>query len=290
MNSIRIILLVLLFSLSSATAKDKGPWKEQFIEVGDIKIRYLDAGSGDRTLVFIPGWTMPAEVWRDQIGYFSSRGFRVIAFDPRSQGMTTKTEIGNSYYQHAADLHQFLKNLKIEHSYLIGWDAGVLTLLEYISSPETTKPEKMVFVGGSPAALKSEDYPGATTVKQIRSLFLDLQDNRSKATEKYVHSLFTQGHPQFLYTELMDACSKTPMSAAISLLFDQFTGDRRAALLRVPVPTLIMTTPENRQLGEYMNAKTPRSNLLVIEEAGNAMFLDKPQAFNQAIESFLGDK
>ena len=103
---------------------------------------------------------MTADIWKEQILYFSSRGFRVIALDPRSQGLTTKTESGNTYQQQAADLHAFLQALKIEHSYLVGYGSGVLALLDYISSPEALKPEKMVFVDGSPAALKSEDYPG----------------------------------------------------------------------------------------------------------------------------------
>jgi non-heme chloroperoxidase len=277
---------VVLLSIASGAAKE---WKDLFVDIGDIKIHYLDAGSGDRTLVFIPGWTMPAEVWKNQITYFSTRGFRVIALDPRSQGLSAKTEVGNTYQQHAADLHEFLKVLKIDHSYLIGWDAGVTSLLEYIASPETFKPEKMVFVGGGPAALKSDDYPGSMSLQAFRSLFLALQDDRGKATDKLVQGLFKENHPGYLYTELAKSSLKTPMSAALSLLLDQYTGDRRSALLHVAVPTLIVANSEDRLLGEYLKSKTPRSTLEIIEGAGNAMFLDKPQAFNQALESFFGE-
>jgi non-heme chloroperoxidase len=283
------VFVAMLFLVASALAKEKGLWKDSFVQVGDIKIHYLDTGEGDRTLVLIPGWTMAAEVWREQIPYFASRKFRVIAYDPRSQGLTTKTETGNTYQQHAADLHAFLKQLKIEHSYLVGFASGVTTLLEYVTSPETYKPEKLVFVNGSPAALRQDDYPGSMTTQQIRSLLLGLQDDRQKATEQMVRSLFKSRQPEALYKDLTDASMKTPMGAALSLLFDQFTGDRRPALLHVAVPTLIVTGPGNRSLGEYLQTKTPRSTLEVIEDAGDAVFLDKPQAFNQALETFLGE-
>ena len=148
--------------------KESGPWRDRYLQVGDIKIHYLEAGAGDRTLVFVPGWMTPAEVWKEQIPYFSSRGFRVIAVDPRSQGETTRTELGNTYQQHAADLHAFLQSLKIERCYLVGWAAGVTTLLEYLSSPEVLKPEKVVFVEGGPAMVKLEDYPGSVTPQQAR--------------------------------------------------------------------------------------------------------------------------
>ena len=280
-----LILFSFVFLVAGPTVfgKEKG-----VVEVGDIKMHYLDVGTGDRVLVFIPGWTMTADIWKEQILYFSSRGFRVVALDPRSQGLTTKTESGNTYQQHAADLHAFLQALKIEHSYLIGYGSGVLTLLDYISSPEALRPEKMVFVDGSPAALKSEDYPGSMTIQQARRLVLSLEENRGKATEQFVRSLFKQHPAESLITEMTASITKTPLSAALALYFDLFTGDRKSALLHVPVPSLVITNPEGRQIGEYMKSKIPRCSLEVIENAGSAMFLDKPQTFNQVLENFLG--
>jgi non-heme chloroperoxidase len=281
--------LLIIMSIAPGTAKDKGPWKDVLVSVGDIKIHCLDAGSGERTVVFVPDWTIPAEIWKDQITYFSSRGFRVLAYDPRSQGLTTKTESGNTYQQQAADLHALLKALKIDHSYLVGWDASVTMLLEYISSPETFKPEKIVFIGGSLAASKIDDYPGSATLQQARSLLLDFQEDRAKATDKFVRSLFKANQPEYLYSELIAGSLKTPTGAALSLLFDQYTGDRRSALSHVSVPTLIVTNSDNRLIGEYFKSKIKRATLEVIEGAGNAIFLDKPQTFNQALESFFGE-
>ncbi len=283
-------VLILLVIAISAAAAAKGPWIDKFIQVGDIKIHYLEAGGGDRTLVFIPGWIVTADVWREQIPYFSVRGFRVIALDPRSQGQTTKTEVGNTYQQHAADLYAFLQALNIEHSHLVGWSAGAITLLEYLSSPETLRPEKAVFVDCIPFFAKQEDYPGSTTPQQARKLLLSFQDDRDKAIDQYIRSLFKMNQGEILIKELYEGSRKSPQAAAATLYFDQFTGDRRPALRHVAVPSLIMTTPENRAIGEYMQAKIPRSTLEVIEGTGSALFLDKPQAFNQALEAFLGER
>jgi len=49
-------------------------------------------------------------------------------------------------------------------------------------------------------------------------------------------------------------------------------------------------SPANRTLGEYMQSKIPRSKLEVIDDSGHALFLDKPQAFNQVVEAFLGEQ
>jgi microsomal epoxide hydrolase len=288
LTSVAVVCLALVLPLISGAA-DKKPWKDSQIQVGDIKIHYIEAGAGERALVFIPGWTMTAEIWKEQILYFSSRGFHVFALDPRSQGQTTKTEVGNTYLQQAADLHAFLKALKIEHASLVGWSSSVAVLLEYLSSPETLQPEKLVLVDGSPCGLKDADCPSGATIQQVRTMLLAIEDDRSKMTTQFVRSMF-RSHPQeLLVKEIGDACLKTPTGAALSLFIDGITGDRRPALARVGVPTLVVVPDERRLLGEDMQSKITRAKLEVIPEAGHALFLEKPQTFNQILESFLGD-
>ena len=82
---------------------------------------------------------------------------------------------------------------------------------------------------------------------------------------------------------------KVPTGTVVSLLMDLFTGDRRPLLPRVRVPTLIVMPDSNRLLGEYLEKKIKGSKLEVIPEAGHALFLEKPQSFNQVLESFLGE-
>ncbi len=271
-----------------ASAAEKKPWKEANVGIGDIKIHYLEAGTGDRALVFIPGWTMNAEVWKEQITYFSARGFHVYAIDPRSQGQTTKTEGGNTYLQQAADLHAFLKTLKIEHAALVGWSEGVAVLLEYTSSPDALQPEKLVLVDGSPCGFRDNDNPSGLTMQQARTFMLSLQDDRAKATAQFVKSMFASNPQEILLKDLSDSSLKVPMGAAESLFFDFWSGDRRADLARISVPTLVIVPDRNRMRGEYMQSKIVRSTLQVIADAGHALILEKPQTFNQYVEDFLG--
>lgn len=281
-----VLAAVLLLAAAPAEAQ-RGAWKELTQRVGDIRVRYLEAGAGARFLVFIPGWTMTAEVWREQIVYFAARDFHVIAFDPRSHGQTTKTEEGNTYQQHAADLHAFLKALKIEAPILVGWSAGVATILEYVASPEAIPPEKLVLVDGSPAGFKDADYPGGATHQQMRAVLMGIEEDRAKWTDQFVRGMFRAAQAELRYRELAEGSLKTPTGAMIALLFDLFTGDRRPALLRIQVPTLIVVPDGNRLLGEYLQSRIAGSKLEVIGDAGHALFLEKPQAFNQVLEAFL---
>ena len=284
------ILLALPFLISMSVAADKKPWKDLFLQTGDIKVHYLEAGTGTRHLVFIPGLTMIAEIWKEQFPYFAARGFHVLALDPRSHGLTTKTEEGNTYHQQAADLHVFLKTLNIEHPILVGWSAGVVVLLEYISSPDTLQPEFLVLVDGAPALFNQADYPHGYTMQQAREFVMNIQDDRAKFSDQFVRGMFKSKQPELVYKELVTGSLKTPTGTAISLFFDLFSGDRRPALMRVPSPTLILMTQDRLSLGEYLQSKIPRAKLEVIPDTGHALFLEKPQTFNQILEKFLGEQ
>ena len=264
-------------------------WEDRKAKVGDISIRYLEAGSGDRIIVFMTGWTLASEMWKEQIPYFAARGFRVIAFDPRSQGKTTQTETGNTFRQHAADLYAFLLQVRAEHCFLVAWDSSVNTVLDYISSPDSVRPNKIILVDGYPSALKRDDFPGTTTLSQLRAQFHQIQEDREKFTEQFVAGLFKKPQDASFLKNMKKYALKTPIGTSMSLLFDIATGDRLSDLSRISVPTLVISTPENRLAAEYMQSKISRGDLVVIEDSGHAIFLDKPQAFNQAVEEFIGE-
>jgi pimeloyl-ACP methyl ester carboxylesterase len=283
-------LAAVMLLLVSGPAGAQKAFKDAATQVGDIRMHYLEAGSGDNNLVFVPGLTMTAEVWQEQLPYFAARGFHVFAIDPRSHGATSKTDGGNTYHQQAADLHAFLQKMKLDHCTLIGWSAGVAVLLEYYSGAESYKPDRLVLVDGAPAGLSDKDYPGGLTLQQAREAALAMQDDRPKAAEAMVRSMFKSSQPGSLIKELIAGTLKTATGTTVALLFDLITGDRRPVLAQIDVPTLIVVPQERQLLGEYMQGKIAGSQLKVIPDVGHALFLEKPQAFNQALEDFLGNK
>ena len=89
-------------------SKDRA--ESKFLTVGpDIQVHYWDKGEGD-AIVFIPGLTFSGEIFRHQLEHFSDR-HRVIAVDPRGQGLSTKTVHGNDYVTHGADVRRLVDAL-----------------------------------------------------------------------------------------------------------------------------------------------------------------------------------
>src|ERR1700757_2063844 len=71
------------------------------------RIHYLQAGqnSDAPALVLIPGWTLTASLWHEQLQRFSLQR-RVIAVDSRSQGASSIMLTGNTPERRAQDLHE----------------------------------------------------------------------------------------------------------------------------------------------------------------------------------------
>src|SRR6266481_3588248 len=108
--------------------------REQKVDVGgSVSLRVIEAGKPDAqpVLVFIAGWSTGADIWHRQIETFATTN-RVIAFDPRSEGESTKTTSGNTPETRAQDLHGLVERLGVRRPVLIGWSQGVQDIAAYI--------------------------------------------------------------------------------------------------------------------------------------------------------------
>ena len=101
-----------------------------FVEANGVRLHYLEAGTGP-TLVFVPGWTMPAEVWEPQIRHFAAT-HRAVALDPRGHGRSEKPAHGYYPLRRGQDIGELLEHLGGEPAVVVSWSLGVLETLVYV--------------------------------------------------------------------------------------------------------------------------------------------------------------
>ena len=106
------ILLALLFGFCVRAADAAVTVHDRWFRSSDgVRLHYLEAGPATaRTIVFIPGWTMPAWIWTPQIEAFARR-YHVIAFDPRGQGQSAAPEFGYTPARRADDIADLLSHV-----------------------------------------------------------------------------------------------------------------------------------------------------------------------------------
>jgi non-heme chloroperoxidase len=284
MRSKTAALLIASFLLTAGVrAEAKPAGKDGFLTLADgAKIRYVEAGQGS-PIVFIPGWTAGAEIWAPQIAHLSN-SHRVVAFDPRSQGRSSKTSEGSYPAARARDLQEILDQLKLAPATLVCWSLAVPECVAYIDLFGTGKIAGLVLVDG----VTGEPDPPERAVAKLGFL-AKLQKDRHAMTEQLVRSWFRTPRSKDFLRRVVDTCLETPTDTAIALVVGNAGQDNSKALGKIDKPTLVVIT-ESPFTADYqkMREKIPGSRLEVVPAAGHALFVDQAERFNKLLEEFVG--
>src|SRR4029077_7210566 len=124
-----------------------------------IELYYEDHGSGS-PVVLIHGWPLSGASWGKQTGALPAAGDRVITYDRRGFGRSSKTGIGYHYDTFAADLDKLLKKLDLKNVALVGFSMGTGEVTRYLGKYGSKRVRKAVLIGTlGPYLVKAPDNP-----------------------------------------------------------------------------------------------------------------------------------
>jgi len=287
-------LLACSLAASAASPRETAPGaiRASFITLHDgTRLHCLEAGTlgTEPTLVLIPGWTLPAFLWNEQLKLFSAHRL-VIAIDPRSQGDSTKSVAGNTPEQRAADLHEILTIRHVPRMVLVGWSQGAQDVAAYLQQFGTSQLAAVAFVD-SPVAGGPADLD--TNKEFVRGLLGRLPgyvEHPEQYATGLAKSLFRKPHPELNIDAIIAQIRKTPIDTAVTMLImDLLAVDRRPALARLDRPTLVIASADSELLEaqKSMAKMIPQARFVSVPETGHAVFVDDPTTFNRALQQLL---
>ncbi len=285
MRTGNVVLLLLLATFSAAAA-------ERTIDVGDgVKIRCLDSeAAGTKTpLLLVTGWRMPAEVWAPQLARFGKER-RVVAVDPRSQGLSTITPNGNTPEQRARDLDAVARALKLDHFLLVGWSQAAQDVAEYVSQFGVEHVKGIVLVDSPVSSGPADVEENKPFVRQELMMSGIYMRNPREFTAGMIQAIFKTPLSDAERTLFLERAMHTPVDTGVAMLMaDMFQKDRRPALAKFTVPTLVIASAESNLLDaqKAMLAKLPHGEFAAVEGASHAVFHDQPEKFNALLAAFL---
>jgi non-heme chloroperoxidase len=284
----RTRLAVILLCIGSAPgilAQTITTTKSGFIKTSDgIRIHYLEAGSG-HSIVFIPGWTMPAWIWQNQIDEFSKH-YHVIALDPRSQGESDKPTYGHMPETRSRDYKELVDQLGLKQPVLVGWSMACGELIKYAEQFGTDNVGGLVLVDGF-----LSDKPSAEMFIGISGWMNQLQQDRQKQADGFVRTMYKKPQPEDYLKRVIDASAQVPADTAVVLIYDMLgVKDFSPGLARIKTnrPLLFMYQPESQPSADYLKSKLgDKVQLERFDGDGHALFVDDPDKFNRVLEEFL---
>ena len=275
----RLLGACLCFLLGTAPfLHAESPRHRYFTTPDGLKLHYLEAGSGQETLVFVPGWMMPADVFTQQVQTLSKH-YRVIAFDPRSQGRSTVSTGSHAPAVRNRDLRQLLEEVAPGRLILAGWSLGVLEILDFLSKSPQKNLAGLVLIDNS---------IGFGPPPQGRTTSSNSTVSRSERLRAFVASLTKKPIPQTLFETLHRSALRIPETAAQEMVRKPYSRDHwRNTLLKQKVPVLYAVRPQYEVQGRELQAEKPSlARMVLFPKAGHALFLDDPGRFNQAVLEF----
>ena len=108
-----------------------------------VELYYEDWGHG-QPIVLIHGWPLSHEMWEYQISDLVDAGFRVIAYDRRGFGKSSKPYDGYDYDTLSDDLKALLDDLDLQDVTLVGFSMGGGEVVRYFLITTKMPKEKQL--------------------------------------------------------------------------------------------------------------------------------------------------
>jgi non-heme chloroperoxidase len=275
------LLLGLLVAPSWAQPLPGNVTDHFFKSTDGVRLHYLEAGpSGAHTLVFVPGWTMPAWIFMPQILAFS-RYYHVIAFDPRGQGDSAAPAEGYEPVRRGRDVAEMIERLS-GRVVVVGWSLGVLDTLASIHVAGDQRLAGLVLVDNS---VGEEPPPPPYRQGPPRR---GLPPNHTQSMKAFVRGMFRRPQPPSYLERLTEATLRTPRDASRLLLsYPVPRSYWREAVYATQVPVLYVIRPRWLAQGENLMRNRPNTEMEVFTDAGHALFVDDAARFNSVTDAFL---
>lgn len=149
------------------------------ILIAKEKIAFIEAGSGEKTLLFIHGLSSNLQAWNKNISALKN-DYRCIALDLPGYGKSTKNRTSYSLADYAGFLNNFIDEKELHNVVLVGHSmGGQIAVHTVLSAPENFKSLVLVapagietFSGEEALAMKAAYTPeivAGSTPEQIRN-------------------------------------------------------------------------------------------------------------------------
>lgn len=264
----------------------------------EIELYYEDHGTG-QAVVLIHGYPLDGSSWEKQTAALLDAGYRVITYDRRGFGKSSKPTVGYDYDTFAADLKVLLETLDLNDAVLVGFSMGTGEVARYISTYGSARVAKAVFLGSlEPFMLKTDDNPDG--VPQ------DVYDGLYEAAKADRYAFFTDFFKNFynsdtflgterLSQESVDASwNLASQAGAFASVAAQPTWltDFRADIPKIDVPALIVHGTADNILpidvtGRRFKKALPSADYQEIEGAPHGLLWTHGPEVNEALLAFL---
>jgi len=218
-----------------------------------IDIYYEDHGSGS-PVVLIHGWPLNGDAWEKQTAALLAAGHRVITYDRRGFGRSSKPGVGYNYDTFAADLDVLLRSLDLNDVSLVGHSMGTGEITRYIGKYGSTRLRKAVLIGTlGPYLVKTADNPEGVDHEVFDGVRAGLRADRPATLSEFLKNFYSVGgedgkrvSERVIEANWVVGIGASPIGTVACV--DAWIEDFRKDIPRNDIPTMIIHCDDDRIL------------------------------------------
>jgi non-heme chloroperoxidase len=229
-----------------------------YINVGQenstpIDLYYEDHGSGS-PVVLMHGWPLSGASWEKQTAALLAAGHRVITYDRRGFGRSSKPAVGYNYDTFATDLDAVLSALKLTDVSLVGFSMGTGEVTRYIGKYGAKRVRKAVLIGTlGPYLVKTAGNPEGVDRSVFEGLKAAIKADRPATLMDFLRNFYNYdvtGGKLVSERVLEENWNVAVGASAIGTqaCVDAWLEDFRPDIARNTVPTLLLHGDADRTL------------------------------------------
>jgi sigma-B regulation protein RsbQ len=253
----------------------------------------VDGPADGPVVVLSHGFGCDQNLWR-LVAPALAEKFRVVLFDHVGAGRSDLSAWREDRYSslegYADDVLEILRELGPGPVVFVGHSvSAMIGVLAAVAEPE--RFAGLVLLTPSPRYVDDEGYRGGFSAADVDELLESLESNYlgwSAAMGPVI--MGTPDRPE-LEEELTNSFCRTDPKIARVFARATFLSDNRADLPKVAVPTLVVECAQDviapREVGAFVHAQIPGSELVTLDATGHCPQLSSPEATTEAIAAFV---
>lgn len=263
-----------------------------------IELYYEDHGTG-RPVVLIHGWPLSGRSWEAQVGPLVDAGFRVITYDRRGFGESSKPWTGYDYDTLAADLNTLVEHLNLRDAALVGFSMGGGEVVRYLAKHNGGgRVTRAVLAGAVPPNLyKSPDNPeGVLDDKTINGFQEAVRTDRLTFLDEFTKNFFS-ARGQLKVSERQRKFARMIAGLAspkgtLECINAWGRTDFREDVKKVKVPLLVIHGDADAIIpfevsGKRVASMVPGAKTVLVKDGSHGFNASHPAEFNRALLEFL---
>ncbi|MCL8026582.1 alpha/beta fold hydrolase [Nocardioides bruguierae] len=271
------------------------------ITTNDVTLHYTDTAPEQATgnpVVLIHGWPLSGEAWKQQVPTLVAAGHRVVTYDRRGFGASSKPDGGYDYDTMADDLAGLLEALDLTDVTLVGFSMGGGEVARYVGRHGEGRLRSVVLAAAVPPyLLRTDDNPdGGLSESDVQEMEDGARTNREEFLAGFTENFFSvDGELRVSSNDVADAVAlqQPARDEAVVACIGAFARtDFREDLARITVPTLVLHGSSDAVVpfevsGRRSAEAVAGAELVVVEGAPHGFNVSHAEEFDKALVDFL---